>query len=154
METSLLICCANQWTGFFMMARLTINELNMSVKMIIKYSEKHPSKGVLRKSYSENMQQIHRRTPMPKCDFKTVALQLYWKCTLAWVLSCKFTAYFQNTFFYEHLSTAASVFSSKNHPNLVDIGSSKLKSYFLYTEISENMPNPQPPCHLMVHQAM
>ena len=60
-----------------MMARLAINELNMSVKVIIKYSEKQPSRGVLRKSYSQNMQQIHRRTPMPKCDFKTVALQLY-----------------------------------------------------------------------------
>ena len=25
--------------------------------------------GVLRKSCSKNMQQIYRRTPMPKCDF-------------------------------------------------------------------------------------
>ena len=25
----------------------------------------------------ENMQQIYRRTPMPKCDFNKVALQLY-----------------------------------------------------------------------------
>ena len=29
------------------------------------------------KKYSENMQQIYRRTPMPKCNFNKVALQLY-----------------------------------------------------------------------------
>ena len=39
------------------------------------------SRGFLRKRFSENMQQIHRRTRMPKCDF-----------------SYKTTAYFQNTF--------------------------------------------------------
>ena len=33
---------------------------------------KQPSRGVLKKRYSENMYQIYRRTPMPKCD-----LQLY-----------------------------------------------------------------------------
>ena len=33
------------------------------------------SRGVLRKRCSENMQQIYRRTPMPKCDFNKVALQ-------------------------------------------------------------------------------
>ena len=38
---------------------------------------KHPSRGVLMKRCSENMQQIYRRTPMSKCDFNKVALQLY-----------------------------------------------------------------------------
>ena len=38
----------------------------------------------------KNMQQIYRRTPMPKCDFKWMK----W----AWVFSCKFAEYFQNTF--------------------------------------------------------
>ena len=47
---------------------------------------------------SKNMQQIYRITPMPKCDFNKFALQLYWNRTSAWVLSCKFTAYFQNIF--------------------------------------------------------
>ena len=28
-----------------------------------------------------------------------VALQLYWNHTSAWVFSCKFAAYFQNTFY-------------------------------------------------------
>ena len=32
------------------------------------------------------MQQIYRRTPMPKCDFNKVALQLYWHGTSVWVL--------------------------------------------------------------------
>ena len=34
-------------------------------------------KGVSRKRCSENMQQIYRRTPMPKCDFNNFAKQLY-----------------------------------------------------------------------------
>ena len=54
------------------------------------------------------MQQIYRRTPIPKCDFNKIALQLYWNHTSARVFSCKFAAYLQNTFFYEHLRTAAS----------------------------------------------
>ena len=29
-------------------------------------------------------------------------VQFYWNHTLAWVFSCKFTAYFQNTFSLEH----------------------------------------------------
>ena len=38
--------------------------------------QKQPLRGVLRKRCSENMQQIYRGTPMPKCDFNKVALQL------------------------------------------------------------------------------
>ena len=45
------------------------------------------------------MQQIYRRTPVPKCDFNKVAKQLF---------SCKFAAYFQNIFFKEHLWVTAS----------------------------------------------
>ena len=43
---------------------------------ICKY-QKQPSRGILRKRCSENMQKIYRRTPMPKCNFNKVALQLY-----------------------------------------------------------------------------
>ena len=50
--------------------------------------QKQPSEGVLRKRCSENMKQIYRRTPMPKCGFNKVVKQS----------SCKFAAYFQNTF--------------------------------------------------------
>ena len=39
--------------------------------------QKQPPRVVPWKRYSENMQQIYRRTPMPKCDFNKVALQLY-----------------------------------------------------------------------------
>ena len=42
---------------------------------------------------SENIQQIERRTPMLN------AKQLFWNHTSAWVFSCQFAAYFQNTFF-------------------------------------------------------
>ena len=63
-----------------------------SVKM-----QKYPSRGVLRKKYSENMLQIYRKTPMPKCDFNS-----------AWVFSCKFAAYLQNILFQEHLWMTAS----------------------------------------------
>ena len=35
--------------------------------------EKHSFIGVFRKMCSENIQQIYRRTPMPKCDFNKVA---------------------------------------------------------------------------------
>ena len=59
--------------------------------------QKQPYRGVLGKRCSENMQQTYRRTPMPKCNFNEVALQLYWIRTSAWVFSYKFAAYFQNT---------------------------------------------------------
>ena len=39
--------------------------------------QKQPPRGVPRKRCSENMQQIYRRTPMPKRNFNKVALQLY-----------------------------------------------------------------------------
>ena len=41
---------------------------------------------------------------MPKCDFNKVE-----KYTSAWVFSCNFAIYFQNTFLKERLWRAASV---------------------------------------------
>ena len=61
--------------------------------------QKQPPRGVLRKRCSENIQQIYRRTPMPKCDFNKIALQLYWNHTSAWVFSCKLAGYFQDTIY-------------------------------------------------------
>ena len=72
-------------------------------------TQKQPPRCVIKKMCSENMQQIYRRRPMQYCDFNKVAKQLYWNCTSAWVFSCKFAAYFQNTFSYKHLWVAASV---------------------------------------------
>ena len=40
-------------------------------------NQKQPSRGVLSKRCSKNMQQIYRRIPMPMCDFNKVAFQLY-----------------------------------------------------------------------------
>ena len=51
--------------------------------------QKQPYIGVIVKRCSENMQQMYRRTAMSKGDFNH---------TLAWLLFCKFPAYFQNTF--------------------------------------------------------
>ena len=42
--------------------------------MVMK-TQKQPSKGGLRKRFSENIQQIYRRTPMQKCDFNHADLQ-------------------------------------------------------------------------------
>ena len=65
---------------------------------IRKFVQKQPSRGVLMKRCSENMQQMYRRTSVRKCDFNKVTKQLYWNHTSAWVFYCKFAAYFQNTF--------------------------------------------------------
>ena len=35
--------------------------------------QKQTLRGVLRKRCSENMQQVYRKTPMPKCNFNKVA---------------------------------------------------------------------------------
>ena len=39
--------------------------------MIQQDTQKQPPGGVFKKGCSENMQQIYRRTPMPKYDFKS-----------------------------------------------------------------------------------
>ena len=62
------------------------------------FIKKQPSRCVLRNRCSENMEQIYRRKPMPKCDFNKLSLRLYWNHTSAWVFSCKSVAYLQNTF--------------------------------------------------------
>ena len=80
----------------------------MSLVWIFYEMQKQPSIGVLMKRCSENIQQIDKRTPMPKCDFNKVAKQLCWNHISACVLSCQFAAYFQNNFSKEHLWRAAS----------------------------------------------
>ena len=78
------------------------------------FFQKQPFRSVLRKKYSENMEQIYRRTPLPKCDLNKVAKQLCWNHTSAWVFSYKFAAYFQNNFSWEHpWTTASGSFKSK-----------------------------------------
>ena len=60
--------------------------------------QKQPSRNVLRKRCSENMQQIYRRKPMPKCDFDKDAKQLYWNCTSTWVSPVNLLHIFRTTF--------------------------------------------------------
>ena len=50
------------------------------------------SRGVLRNKCSENMQENTHTV------FNKVALQLYWNRISTWVFTCKFGAYFHNTF--------------------------------------------------------
>ena len=45
---------------------------------------KQPAISVLMKKCSENMQQIYRGTPMPKCDFNKVEKELYRNHTSSW----------------------------------------------------------------------
>ena len=65
---------------------------------ILGFLQKLSSRRVPSKRCSENIQAIYRRTPLQKCDFNKVVLQLYWNRTSAWVLSCKFAVYFKSTF--------------------------------------------------------
>ena len=45
---------------------------------------------------------------MPKRDFNRVTKQLYQNHTSTWVFSCKFAAYFQNTWIFSEQRMAAS----------------------------------------------
>ena len=51
------------WGGFFPFCSLLLNQ-------------KQLTRGVLSKSHSENMQQIYKRTPMPKCVFNKVTIEI------------------------------------------------------------------------------
>ena len=57
--------------------------LSILIPKSFSQKEKQPHGGVVIKGCSENMQQIFRRIPMPKCDFNKVALQFYWNHTSA-----------------------------------------------------------------------
>ena len=47
-------------------------EWNLNALLI--YLQRQPSRGILKKSYSVNMQQIYRRALIPKCDFNKAEL--------------------------------------------------------------------------------
>ena len=95
--------------------------------------QKQPSRGFLGKRFSENIQQIYRRTPMSKCDFNNVAKQLCWNCTSALVFSCKVAAYFQNTFSWKYLWMALLLISAVNLQCFIENASisKNLNSIFL-----------------------
>ena len=58
---------------------ITLEKLTTSLRRIIseRISLKQLSVCLLMKRCSENMQQIYKRTPMPKCYFNKIAKQLY-----------------------------------------------------------------------------
>ena len=58
--------------------KICIFKSNVEFKQVC--LQKQPSRGVLRKRCSENMQEIYGRTPMPKCGFNKVAKQLWNGC--------------------------------------------------------------------------
>ena len=60
--------------------------------------QKQTSRGVRKKRCSENMQQIYKRTPMPKCDFNKVAKSLYWNRTSVWVSPVNLPPIFRTPF--------------------------------------------------------
>ena len=51
--------------------------------------QKQSSRGVLKKKYSKNMQQMYRRKPRSKCDFNKVALALNEKYLKTKIKSCR-----------------------------------------------------------------
>ena len=66
--------------------------LNVTNLVIWFEIQKQPSRDILVKRYSENMQQIYRRAPISKCDFNKVALKIYWNRTSAWMFSWNIAA--------------------------------------------------------------
>ena len=101
---SVILLLFKTWVIFFVfpMLRLYKRKPHTYTLMLIcsqvshfffkQFLQKQPSIGVLIKWCSENMQQVYRRTPIPKFDFRKVAKHFYWNHTSAWVLSCKFAA--------------------------------------------------------------
>ena len=88
---------------------------NLAIRRI--NTKKQLLRGCLKKRCSENMQQIYRRTHLPKNDSNKVVLQLHQNCTSTWIFSCKFAAYFRtpfpkNTFGWLFLNTLTTDFSN------------------------------------------
>ena len=102
--------CRSDCKSVFKVLSLS-TEMQFSTDLALMNTQPQPEAALqrcLKKRCSENMQQIYRRAPMPKCDFNNVSKQLYWYRILAWVFSCKFAAYFENTFCYKTPLVAAS----------------------------------------------
>ena len=59
--------------------------LIVAVFLLITFIQMQPSRGVLRKRFSENMQQICRRKPKPNCDFNLlcnfIEITLWYGCS-------------------------------------------------------------------------
>ena len=71
---------------------------------------------------------------MAKCDFNKVAKQLHWNHSSAWVFSCKFTAYFKNTFSKDQLWMAASDYLNLSITQSLKIFKKIYQSLFFFTK--------------------
>ena len=67
------------WLIDFQRFLSNIHSRNMSVLSI--QCRKHPFRGVLIKRCSDNMQQIYKRTPIPKCDSNFIEITLRDVCS-------------------------------------------------------------------------
>ena len=74
----MIFCYTTAFSGFFrrradLFTYLLVNPRNFHKPLTRgNLDQKQPLRGVLGKKCSENMQQIYRRTPMPKCNFNKV----------------------------------------------------------------------------------
>ena len=66
--------------------------------MLISWKSQQPSRGVLRKRCSENMQHIYRRTTMPKCDCNFIEIALRRGCSPVDLLHIFRTRFYKNTY--------------------------------------------------------
>ena len=99
---------------------ITLDKIALQIQSKFRSWLKFHSLAELEKSYTSSRPEVFLKKVFQKyaanlqenihteCDFNNVALELYWNRTLAWVFSCKFAAYFQNIFSWEHLKMAAS----------------------------------------------
>ena len=101
---SLIISYFSNACGLWFPVRFNLSMFSLKVR---RSRSSHPevvlAKGIL-KIYSKSTGEHLWRSAISIKILK----QLYWKYTSAWVLFCKFAAYFQNIFSQEQLWTAAS----------------------------------------------
>ena len=82
-----------------------------------KKTQKQLSRLGLRKSCSENLQQIYRRTPMPKCDFNKFANELYWNHTFSKIVNKEATIFQKISYFLLHSSFLSIDLHKSMHKN-------------------------------------
>ena len=78
--------------------------------------QKQPSKGALRERRPENMRQIYRRTPMPKCDVQSnfIEIALRHGCSYVKLLHIFRTLFYRNTYGGLFLNIWSSTFMYKH----------------------------------------
>ena len=93
----------------FFCVQTEYGEIRSVIRNGEKYGPERPYRGVLRKRCSENMQQMYRRTPMPKCDFNKVAQNPRHECSpvnLLYIFRTPFSKTTSGRLILKHLITA------------------------------------------------